>query len=157
MDIAMPTETAVSADAPARADFTFKDCTCIAIRPTSEFGDRTLGATIDDYEEVQLQIGLPDVPTQAHQKLSDLAAAVDQALPIRAEHPHLRLRYNGEEIQAEFRDWRSFARMCAEWDGGWDLIERVAAGDLAYDDQQILDYEEDCPLLVIAAQKVRPS
>ena len=157
LDIAMLTRPAVSADAPARAEFTFKDCTYVAIRPTSEIGDSTLSATIHDYEEVQLQVGLPDVPTRAHQMLPNLETAIDQALSLKAEHPHLRVWYNGEEMQAEFQDWRSFARMCAEWDRSWDLIEQVATGTLAYNDQKVLDCEEDCPLLVTAAQKVRPS
>ena len=118
------------AAAPACADFIFRACDYIAIRPIIEAGDYVLDATVDQYDKVQIQAGLPKVPTHLHSTTDDLAKALDMAFLLKHEFADLALWYNGLETQAEFYDWRSFAALCAGWDEDWELVEQAATGSL---------------------------
>jgi hypothetical protein len=129
-------------------------CTYISIRPTFGVGDYTASASIAEYDEVQLEIGLPDTPTQAHEIFKRAEDAIDTALAIKAQRPHLHLWYNGHEDLAEFSDWRSLARAFAEWNEDWDVVEQVATGVLAHDAPAVLEGADYIPLIAVAAAKV---
>ncbi|HEV2559313.1 MAG TPA: hypothetical protein VGU45_11855 [Microvirga sp.] len=150
----MNTNTVTSAVGFARPQFPFGRCTYLAVRPTFECGDRTASAMLDDYEEVQLQVGLPDHPTHCLEIYDDLADTINLALSIKADHPHLRLFYNGEEVQAPFDCWRSLALVFAESYDAWEVVEQVATGALKADDERVQDCISDCPLIGTAIGKV---
>lgn len=120
-----------SADASKCASVDFSDYSYLALRPVVHVGEQTMDASLLDYDEVQVQVGLNGVPTHLYDTVADAAVAIDWILAQRNAFPHLRTWYNGLEIQAEFFDWRSLAAMYAEWDDDWEAVENVAAGIIA--------------------------
>jgi hypothetical protein len=81
----------ISANSSEAATCCFEKCEYIAVRPATDCGDHVADAPIYDYEQVQLQIGLPGIPTHVHEFFDTAEQAITAALAIKEKFPHLRL------------------------------------------------------------------
>jgi hypothetical protein len=131
-------------------------CVYISIRPVFYTAGYTVAASIDEYQEVYFEVGLPDMPPFVYEAYDNAAEAIDAALALKAQIPHLRLWYNGHEDIGEFTDWRSFAKLFQDVNEDWQVVEQVAAGLLASDAPAILEAADYIPLIAVAARKVVP-
>jgi hypothetical protein len=131
-------------------------CTYISIRPTVTIGEYTASAPVADYQEVQLEIGLPSTPTKAHAFFDKAEDAIDTALAFKAQRADLSLWYNGAEDLFQFSDWRTFSARFAEWDDDWGVVEQVATGRLASDAAVVFEAADNIPLIAVAAAQVQP-
>jgi hypothetical protein len=132
------------------------NCTYISILPTFTAGGYTVTASIHEYQDVYLELGVPDAPPNAFERYANVADAIDAALALKGQAPHLRLWYDGHEDVGEFTDWRSFAKLFQDVDEDWQLVEHVAAGLLAPDAPAILEAADYIPLIAVAAREVAP-
>jgi hypothetical protein len=146
-----PGARSVYVDAPPLAELTY-----IAIRPTFEHGDYTVGSTLKDAEECQLQIGESGRPSYVAALYVSVVDALDDALTIARLHPHLNHWYNGQELQAQFSDWRTLAALLSEADEAWEVITQVADGHLSTTDPLVYDAVKQNPLIEAALKRVTP-
>jgi hypothetical protein len=130
--------------------------TFIAIRPTFEFGDHTVCSTISEAQECQIQFGGPDRPSYAAAVYDTVIDAIEDALVIVRHHPHLKLWYNGQEVQAEFSHWRSLAALLANTNDAWEIVEEVAAGHHLPTDRVVSTVVADDRILAVAVERVKP-
>jgi hypothetical protein len=68
-----------------------------------------------------------------------VASAVGDALAFVRQHSRLRLWYGAQEFQTEFSDWRTVARMFADGDETWAVVEEVVVGRLTRDDPKAVE------------------
>jgi hypothetical protein len=149
--LALPSARYVFSDIDAPFSLSF-----IAIGPTFEFGDHTVCSTIDDAQECQIQFGESGRPSYAAAVYDTVIDAVDDALIIVRHHPHLKLWYNGLEVQAEFSDWRSLAALLSNTNETWEIVEEVAAGHRRPTDPSVSVVVADDQILAVAVERVKP-
>jgi hypothetical protein len=136
-------------DTPPLSDLTY-----IAVRPTFEFGDYTVGSILADAEECQLQIGEAGRPSYAAAIYDSVEDALDDALTITRLHPHLTLWCNGQEVQAPFSDWRALAVLLSEADEAWEVVTQVADGHLPITDPSVHEAVASNSLIGAALERV---
>ncbi|MBL0407613.1 hypothetical protein JKG68_27220 [Microvirga aerilata] len=136
-------------DTPPLSDLTY-----LAVRPTFEFGDYTVGSTLTNAMECQLQIGEAARPSYAAAIYDCVVDALDDALTITRLHPHLMLWYNGQEVQAPFSNWRTLAVVLSEADEAWEVVAQVADGHLKITDPSVREAVAGSSLIGIALQRV---
>jgi hypothetical protein len=123
-------------------DLSASQLTYVAIRPTNELDDHTVSGLIDEYEEVQLQVGEADYPSYVAATYYNAVDAIRDALGIRAAFPHVKLYYNGLELLWEFDSWRSLAQLIHGVDDEWGVAEEIASGNKNIGDLDLDDYSD---------------
>lgn len=130
----------------------------ISLRPTSEIGDHTASDLLTDAEDFRIEYGRAEGPAFTMAECRTAEDAIETMIAIKATYPHLRIWYNGLEAQAEIIGdaWVGIAEILQETWEEWEVVTKVASGNLAPDDPQVLEAIDEVPLIAAAVAHVTP-
>jgi hypothetical protein len=90
------------------------DVTYVVVRPTFEFGEFTVTARFEDYEEVQLRFGSGNRPSEVWEFFPTITAAVEAAAAFRHLRPNVSIWFDGHELLTEITDYPDLVNQMAQ-------------------------------------------